>query len=164
MSLRTGFALVSAAGIPSGIATKQNNTVVWKDIMPNSLYKAYLCKEINLVGWFKTENENRYVPNFIVWHIIVAAARLRAPQKAAWTVCKQKKRRLSSVWAVTVSFPLQECTRSFTCSGGLPGSEIVAPATEVWINTSTQALSNNHQITCNPRYTAGMPIILDLSK
>lgn len=61
MSLRTGFALVSAAGIPSGIATKQNNTVVWKDIMPNSLYKAYLCKEINLVGWFKTENKNRYV-------------------------------------------------------------------------------------------------------
>lgn len=159
MSLRTGFALVSAAGIPSGIATKQNKTAVWKDIMPNSLYNAYLCKEINPV-----ENENCFVPNFIDRHIIVAAVRLRAPQTATWRVCKQKKRQLSSAWALTVSFPLQECTRSFTCSGGLPGSEIVAPATEVWINTSTQALSNNHQITCNPRYTAGMPIILDLSK
>lgn len=42
--------------------------------MPNSLYNAYLWKEINLVGWFKTENESRFVPNFIDRHIIVAVA------------------------------------------------------------------------------------------
>lgn len=42
--------------------------------------------------------------------------------------------------------------------------KIVALTTEVRINSSIQAHTNNQKITCNPRYTAGMPITLDLSK
>lgn len=135
------------------LQSKQNNTAMWKNIMPSSLSNACLCKDIHLVWWLKAEKGNA-----IFFHNSIHQCKNVAINNSVAILPTKEK-------AVILNRSLcQECTRSSAFTSGLPGSEIVAPATEVWINTSIQAQTNNHKITCNPRYTAGMPIILDLSK
>lgn len=135
---------------------KQNKTAMWKNIMPNRLSNPCFCKEISSLMVQCWEWKWRLLPQI--------------HPSLLCSMCHKEQRGHSANKRKGIHFrheplpSLSPVCASLHLGVSCQALKIVAPATEIRIYFSTQAHTNNHKITCNPRYTAGMPIILDLSK
>lgn len=153
MSLRKCFAWFQQLESHEALQLKQNKTAMWKNIMPHSLSNTCFVRKYG-AWWFNAENENGVV-FFKFTHRYCMCHKQQCGHSA-----NKRKGSHSRHEPLPSPSPCRSVHAALHSAVSCQALKIVAVTTEVRINSSIQAHTNNQKITCNPRYTAGMPITL----